>query len=89
MYMPRFACRSIDEIVSIKLERLQDISEEDARKEGCKAADIVTGREVLDPRYGSYILHFKDLWDSINGKDDQKCWDANPWVWVIGFRRVE
>ena len=64
----------VDEIVSVRVERLQDISEEDARKEGVKA------------RVGSDVEEFKRLWESINGRGS---WDANPWVFVIEFKQTQ
>lgn len=87
IHMPRWACRTVVEITEIRVERVQDISEEDAKAEGCKSADYATGREViLDPSLGSYRLAFRDLWDSINGKG---AWERNEWVWVIGMKKVQ
>jgi len=71
IHMPRWASRITLEIVSIRVERLQDIREEGASAEG---VDWGTRR----------VFAFRDLWDSIYGN-----WDANPWVWVVEFRRVE
>lgn len=86
IHMPRWACRTVGEITEIRAERLQEISETDAKAEGCKSADLATGRECfLDPSFGSYRLTFRSLWESINGPGS---WDANHWVWVIGFRKV-
>ena len=87
IHMPRWASRITLEITGVRVERLQDISEADSKAEGAKSADPVTGKEcVLDPAMGSYRLHFQSIWESINGTDS---WDANPWVWVIEFRRVD
>lgn len=91
MYMPRFACRSIDEIVNIKLERLQDISEEDAIKEGIYLLNVEGGGYKFDrgeQEFDTAKEAFADLWDSINAKKGFG-WDVNPWVWCIEFRRVE
>lgn len=70
------------EITGVRVERLQDISEEDAEAEGIgflrsipDADETLTAREL-----------FECLWESINGADS---WAANPWVWVIEFRRVK
>lgn len=82
MHMPRWACRLLLEIVSVRLERLQDISEDDARAEGC------AGGHSAIPLYGYSATpneHFSALWSSINGTDS---WNANPWVWVVEFRRA-
>lgn len=86
IHMPRWASRITLEIVGVRVERLQSISEEDARAEGAKCADEATGREVIFPgasKAGSYRLHYRHIWEQINGPDS---WDANPWV--IEFRRV-
>lgn len=85
IHMPRWACRLLLEIVSVRVERLHDISQDDAVAEGCDD----TRDMKLEP---GRIFHaggprdaFAALWSSINGAES---WDANPWVWVIEFRRV-
>lgn len=88
IHMPRAASRITLEITGVRVERLQDISEEDARAEGARECDPVSGREVMlagPSQRGSFVLHYRYLWDSINGKGS---WNANPWVWVIEFSRV-
>jgi hypothetical protein len=74
------------EIVSVRVERVQDISEEDAEAEGINCAD-----PFKVPYRGLYIadapLRYAFLWDSINAKRGFG-WDKNPWVWVIEFKRV-
>lgn len=98
IHMPRWASRLHLRIESVKLERLQDISEEDARAEGISEV-TKDGRLmkycVLDrgdmsstpwaemPR--SPREAFALLWESINGNGS---WDLNPWVWAIKFRRL-
>lgn len=89
IFMPRAASRITPEIVSVRVKRLQDISEAEARTEGAPLVDEVSGREVLFgevSRIGSYRLGFRCLWESINGDGS---WDANPWIWVIEFRRLK
>jgi hypothetical protein len=89
IHMFRWASRITLEVTGVRVERLQDINEADARAEGAPCADTVTGREVLFPvasNAGSYRLGFHVLWDSINGADS---WDANPWVWVIEFNETK
>jgi len=83
IHMPRWASRLSLDIVSVRVERLQDISEEDARAEGCSGGhDSIPGYAFsATPRE-----HFRHLWGSINGAES---WDANPWVWVISFKRTE
>lgn len=78
IHMPRWASRISLEITRIRVEQLQDISEDDARAEGCKVWP-----ECKEP---AAINLYRALWDSINGTDS---WDANPWVWVIEFKRVQ
>lgn len=94
IHMPRWASRIQLEITAIRIERLQDISEEDAKAEGadCLISDNVTPetRAMLSfplMENGSpYRNGFAHLWELINGDD---AWDKNPWVWVIEFRRIE
>lgn len=76
IHMPRWACRLVLEIVSVRVERLQDISEADAKAEGAEPAECCM----------AHYHGFSKLWQSINGEES---WNANPWVWVIEFRRVE
>jgi hypothetical protein len=87
-FMPRWASRITLEITGVKVERVQDISEEDARAEGVvphfvmDAADFIAGKR-LEP--GTCRKGFEVLWKDINGPES---WNANPWVWAISFRRV-
>lgn len=88
IHMPRWASRITLEITSVRVERLQDISEADARAEGARECDRVSGREVLlagQSQRGSYVLHYRDIWEQINGPGS---WAANPWVWVLSFKKV-
>jgi len=93
IHMPKSAARIWLEIVGIRVERLQDITVEDAIKEGIKKEKFTpTGEECYyfypckDLRDDSYLddpkTSFYSLWKSINSQDS---WDANPWVWVIEF----
>ena len=75
IHMPRWASRITLEITNVRVERLQEITEDDARDEGWHPAD---GQGPVE--------WFEDLWNSINGPGS---WDLNPYVWVIGFRRVQ
>jgi len=76
IHMPRWASRITLEITDVRVERLQDISNEDAVAEGIGTP--------CDMRYAA-LDAFKPLWESINGHDS---WEANPWVWVIEFKRI-
>ena len=78
----RAACRILLEIVSVRVERLRDISEEDARAEG------TPGGHGAIPGYcynATAAEHYFWLWDQINGAGAA---EANPWVWVVEFKRV-
>lgn len=80
IHMPRGVSRITLEITNIRVERLQEISIEDVLKEGIPKEKTETEhwREMTADQF---IL----LWESINGKGS---WEANPWVWVIEFKRI-
>lgn len=98
IHMPRWASRLTLEVTGVRVERLQDISEADARAEGAQVVPFYPddgfplsdgwthvgddGKCVL---YTSARDSFRALWESINGADS---WVANPWVWVVAFKRV-
>ncbi|HBS6293330.1 TPA: hypothetical protein RGL45_004892 [Klebsiella pneumoniae] len=88
IHMPRWASRILLEITDVRVERLNAISQEDAQAEGMELtgwrptySDPDSGGEVLTP-----YDNFAQLWESIYGEES---WKANPWVWVIEFKRVE
>lgn len=83
IHMPRWASRITLEVTGVRVERLQDISEEDARAEGVDTFDDVLGDDGATPASARRV--YARLWDHINGAGS---WEANPWVWVISFRRV-
>jgi hypothetical protein len=103
IHMPRWASRILLEITDVRVERLQEISEDDAVAEGIEGFDQRTPggddaqdywRDYLNPGQrhenfpwieGDPRASFRSLWESINGPGS---WAANPWVWVIGFRRM-
>ncbi|PRZ56625.1 hypothetical protein BX589_101275 [Paraburkholderia fungorum] len=90
IHMPRWASRITLEVTGVRVERLQDISEDDARAEGARECDPVSGREVIlagASQRGSFVLHYRDIWDSFNAARGYG-WNMNPWVWVIEFRRL-
>lgn len=84
-YMPKWAAWIWLEIEDVRVQRVQDISEEDAKAEGAPASESVEMRD------GSpcYTLEFRKIWKRIHGIDNPKAWDTNPWVWAITFRRIE
>lgn len=98
IYMPKSACRIFLKVKSVRVERLQDISEQDAKSEG--VLDMFFGKDIAGEAYFNYMdknggydcvadnaIHsFQTLWQSINGPES---WEANHWVWVIEFERVE
>lgn len=81
IHMPRAASRILLEIVSVRVERLNDISEANARAEGAEPSIVGADLDHLKYRAG-----YQTLWETINGAGS---WDANPWVWVISFRRID
>lgn len=96
IFMPRKASRITLEVVSIRVERLQDISGGDAEKEGALCDGLIAALDAnADEGYpideticlnDMAINQFRMLWESINGPES---WAANPWVWVIEFKVVE
>lgn len=86
IHMPRWASRILLEVVSVRVERLREITEYDAVREG------VTPFRA-DPEgdcwtNGKHRTAFEYLWNEINGWNPNS-WASNPWVWVVSFRRVE
>lgn len=81
IHMPRWASRIDLRVTAVKVERLQDISEEDARAEGSWPP---TGYKP--GTRGDFIGGFAFIWESIHGSD---AWAANPWVAAITFERVK
>ena len=88
IHMPRWASRILLEITDVRVERLNSISQEDAQAESLELtgwrptySDPDSGGEVMTP-----YDNFAQLWESIYGEES---WKANPWVWVIEFKRVE
>lgn len=91
IHMPRWASRIDLLITGVRVERLQDISEADAAAEGLKSWPHKGGRAYgydggLQDGHGSARGAFWHLWESINGPES---WSANPWVWVVEFKRKD
>lgn len=90
IHMPKEACRIFLKVKSVKVERLQDITEQDAIAEGIERCgnhgfkNYMTNIAMMcvNPAKRS----FETLWQSING---EQSWDENPWVWVIEFEQTE
>lgn len=100
IHMPRWASRISLEVTEVRVERVQDITEEDARAEGVERIREWDEDDMAVDPYGpdnhgyapplsSYRRSFELLWDAINGKRPGCAWDANPWVFAISFRRIE
>lgn len=88
IHMPRSACRIRLEITDVRVEHLQDITEANAKAEGYAPAwlDADDNTTVHAEAPPTYRRGFARLWRDINGPD---AWEANPWVWVVEFRRME
>lgn len=84
IHMPRWACRLVLEIVEVRVERLQDISAEDATAEGLPWQQCTDWMGPGNTRrdFGPKDA-YRALWEQINGAAS---WDANPWVWCLSFR---
>jgi hypothetical protein len=83
IHMPRWASRILMEITDVRVERLQDVTEEQAQAEGACTSAVESFQAAGVDRPAGFA--FRDLWTSINGDDS---WAANPWVWVVEFKRV-
>lgn len=84
IHMPRSVSRITLEVTNVRVERLQDISDVDAKREGVEAQQI---NDPANPVWTwSYRVPYADLWDVINGK--KYPWSNNPWVWVIEFKKL-
>lgn len=92
IHMPRAASRITLDVTGVRVERLQDISEADARAEGIvEHQTLRPGTRACNVDGGIMhacgpVLVYRDLWNSINGPG---AWDANPFVWCVSFRRVD
>lgn len=86
IHMPRWASRITLEVTGVRVERLQEISYDDCIAEGIKQRWT-----CINPGAGSYAhdnevdADYRRLWNEINGAGS---WEANPWVWVLSFKRV-
>ena len=97
IFMPRWASRITLEITAVRVQRLQEISEHDAEAEGCSHdflhSDTCSNDNCalcggVDDCNGVAVSakeNYRALWERINGKGS---WDANPWVWVIEFKKL-
>ena len=97
IFMPRWASRITLEITSVRVERLQEVSEADAIAEGiekcksfpthweCYSVQKVPNNGGEYVAFNNPIQSYKSLWESINSPGS---WALNPWVWVVEFRKL-
>ena len=85
IHMPREAARIFLQVKNVRVERLQDITEEDAKAEGCHERLLNDGWKNIGKLTArdDFIM----LWEYLNAKHGYG-WDTNPWVWVIEFERI-
>lgn len=93
IHMPRWASRITLEVTSVRVERLQDISESDAMAEGVSKDEVencLMMAEAMGVREPAPAREcFSLMWDSLHGQGSWWSWAANPWVWAISFRRLD
>jgi hypothetical protein len=80
IHCPRGLSRILLEVTGVRVERLNDISEADAKAEGCEPSIVGADLDHLKYRAG-----YQTLWERINS---DVIWEANPYVWVVAFRRI-
>lgn len=92
IHMPTWASRITLEITEVRVERLQDISEEDCWAEGVASSGVCYGNTIL-PSTATGKERFHALWDSINGEKKPGkpdiSWAVNPWIWAISFNVIK
>lgn len=91
MFMPRWASRITLENVTVRIERLQGINEADAHAEGIYLFPGEGGGYKWargEQEYDSAVEAYRHLWDGLNAARGYG-WDANPWVWVVEFKRID
>jgi len=88
IFMPKEAARLFLEVLDVRVERLQDISEKDVFEEGCRIGKTIKWDDLIpDLRTMNKELMFIPLWDSINKKRGYG-WETNPFIWVYEFKKV-
>lgn len=83
IHMHRWASRILLEVTEVRVQRLKQISEQDARAEGVEPLESLCSGER--PRL-SHLISYEITWNDINGRGS---WDANPWVWAVSFCVLE
>ena len=87
IHMPRHACRLVLEMTTVRVERLQEIGQQDVFAEGLHNAQQNEYEKKMGHRLSSQDC-YRHLWNSLNAKRGYG-WDKNPYVWVIEFKRVD
>ena len=89
IHMPRWASRITLEITEVRVERLQEIREKSAVREGIKPPEhafrMISGGDIEVNESPQEL--FAELWDFLNAKRGYG-WDTNPWVWVVSFAKL-
>ena len=92
IHMPRWASRITLEITDVRVQRVQEISEDDAMAEGVSGGCLNCGMEPCETTCRGHEPNYRDsfvwTWNSIYAKSGLG-WEANPWVWALSFRRIE
>lgn len=88
IHMPRWASRITLEITRVRVQKLKAISDADAREEGITdyCGKWWDGSPVVCGNWSGPTMAYQGLWQSIHGPGS---WEANPWAWVVEFRRIE
>ena len=96
IHMPKEAARIFIKVTDVRVERLQDITEEQAQEEGAmKCLEVVRPDEenpvIYQDSQGYYVIGFKNIWNNtVKQSDlDRYGWNANPYVWVIEFENCD
>ena len=96
LFMPKEAARIWLKVTDVRVERLQEITDNECIKEGiypsnCRDCNDIFGCDVCPDEGYDEVDKFVEVWNSTIKKSDLNCygWDANPWVWVIEFERCE
>lgn len=88
IFMPRWASRLTLEVTDVRVQRVQEISNDDARAEGVDRHELVPWPDGDPGTLGDEdIRRYRALWNEINAKRGHS-WESNPWVWAISFRRL-
>lgn len=86
IHMPRWASRLLLEVTDVRVQQLQEISEQDAQAEGVEPFRTIGSARDKQWYPEGFRANFKLEWDQLNSK--VATWSSNPWVWAISFRRV-